>query len=80
MHGRGGAEKEFFRRLLPPDDLLRKQQRSSPPLRAQTMSLCGHMTAEDKEEWSRKNRQAMVDSAEEWKKEQEAKVGYTAWI
>ena len=39
------------------------------------MSLCGHMTKADKEEWSKKNLLAQVDSAVSWKREQEAKSG-----
>ena len=39
------------------------------------MSMSGYMTVADKKEWYERNRQAQVDSAEMWKKEQEEKSG-----
>jgi len=39
--------------------------------------MCGYLRKEEKEEWAQRNRQAQVDSAEAWKKEQEAKNGGT---
>ena len=40
-----------------------------------TMSMTGYMTKSDKIEWAERTRAAEAESAEAWKKEQEAKNG-----